>query len=215
MNKALLRQALACLRSIDKAVGAELLLHVNGIHASLADLAHTAIDGLQAAIDAPEPEPVATIIFSYEVDEYGKVVSLRAIDYEQDVIDALPVDAKLFTEPPDTAALRAELERVKGDTEKWKRSYIGATNHWLYERGQGGCEPDAEQIAWAEALQKDAERYRWLRQGERYTAIVPSPTEKNPKAKITILVAPNPQPAYAECLDVAIDAAIAAQGDKA
>jgi len=63
-------------------------------------------------------------------------------------------------------------------------------------------------VAENERLRVNDARYRWLRQGKRYTTVVPSPTAKNPKAKITIFVAPNPEPAYGESLDAAIDVAM-------
>ena len=52
-------------------------------------------------------------------------------------------------------ALRAERDALK-------KSVMQMTNYWLYERGQGGCEPDDSQIVWADALAADAARYRWL-----------------------------------------------------
>lgn len=56
----------------------------------------------------------------------------------------------------------------------------------------------------------DARRYRWLRQGNPLTVVVPTPTEDKPHKKATVIYGPNPEPAWAESLDHAIDAAITA-----
>lgn len=77
-------------------------------------------DAIQDEIDAPEVEPVASVIDACEYDEVGNPLNRHEIGYVISEIDALPLGTKLYTEPPDVAALRAELERVNGELEKWR-----------------------------------------------------------------------------------------------
>ena len=91
-------------------------------------------------------------------------------------------------------ALRAERDALK-------KSVMQMTNYWLYERGQGGCEPLDSQIVWADALKADAARYQWLL-SNAYVGIAPFP--KPHEVWCTKL----PNPAGCNCLDAAIDAAM-------
>lgn len=59
-----------------------------------------------------------------------------------------------------------------------------------------------------ERLRKDAERWRkWLK-GESLTVVVPTPTDKNPASKTTIVYAPSPYAGFPEAMNSAIDSAL-------
>jgi hypothetical protein len=108
-----------------------------------------------------------------------------------------------------------ELEQLRQEVTAWsitvvnleaerdalKKSVMQMTNYWLYERGQGGCEPLDSQIVWADALKADAARYQWLL-SNAYVGIAPFP--KPHEVWCTKL----PNPAGCNCLDAAIDAAM-------
>jgi len=56
--------------------------------------------------------------------------------------------------------LEEKLDTLRTERAALKKSVIQMTNYWLYERGQGGCEPDGSQIVWADALAADAALWR-------------------------------------------------------
>lgn len=67
-----------------------------------------------------------------------------------------------------------------------------------------------EQMA---AVFRDAARYRQLRKGLPLTVIVPTPTDDKPNKKVTVSYGPNPEPAWGESLDRAVDAAAHGVGE--
>ena len=107
MTKQLLQQALAALHAMQSYADADR----KGL--SICD---DAIEALQAAIAAPEPEPIG-YMFQYGDIDRQVFVSKEQVDggWLQNTKDKLQWKMlnSVYPEPPDTEALRKELERVK------------------------------------------------------------------------------------------------------
>ena len=73
-------------------------------------------------------------------------------------------------------------------------------------------EAPAQASAVDERDRKDAERWRQWISGQSLTVVVPTPTEKNPESKTTIVYSPNPYSGFAEAMNRAADAALAQKG---
>ena len=54
------------------------------------------IDAIRAHLAKPEPEPVAWVIECTEVDEDGVPIRRRDIDWNESLVDELPIDTKLY-----------------------------------------------------------------------------------------------------------------------
>lgn len=103
--------------------------------------------------------------------------------------------------PADVPTNGVAAIKTQGQRDTW----VGKTPFAAPATVQADPTPDRE----------DAERWReWLK-GKTLTVIVPTPTDKNPASKTTVIYGPNPYAGFAAAMNTAIDAAraSAAPGD--
>lgn len=104
MSKQVMQQGLDALEGLFGGGGGVAVWRLGGSYQP-----QQAIEALRAAIAAQEPEPVGSV---YTMEA---LVPGGCVRHHASLTKALPAGTMLYAAPPDTEALRAELERVKGE----------------------------------------------------------------------------------------------------